>query len=743
VPHQRADPRAPAHRDGRPRAGFRQDIQALRAVAVAGVVLYHLWPRAVRGGFVGVDVFFVISGFLITRQLTAELSRSGRISLSRFWARRIRRLLPAAFLVLAASLAILFGLMPRVTWQNNVFEIRAAAAYFENWLLAVHAVDYLAAENSPTLVQHYWSLSVEEQFYLAWPLLLLLAAFVGRRAGRHRRTVLVALLGAAGVVSFVASLRLTAHQPPFAFFGTPARGWQFAAGGLAALLTDGRAAAATPTAARVRRAAAWCGLALIGYALFEITAADPFPGVVALLPVAGAVLVLAADAPGSGWSPLRLAGIAPVQWIGDISYSLYLWHWPLIIAAPWVLHAEPRWPAKLVILAGSVVLAALTKRFVEDPVRTGARWRAHRWPAYGFALSTMLALVLVSSLSYVHVQHLNTVALEQARAATRAAARAEEAPQPQPALPSSGSGQRRHRSHSAALPVRLPRSCFGAAAMLPQNRCAHPFARPATLDTAFAANDGRGYQCLQDRGVPTPQFCTFGDTTSPTRTVAIVGNSHARRLAPALDVYGKQHGWKIVLAAEIDCMGLISTPVGSLQAGDGCLSWSGRVQQRLLAMPQLDAVIFASHVDARLYLVGANPSPRDLDVARGRVLATWARFQRRGVRVIVTQDVPGMRPQQDPECIAMSSAHYDPCAVSRSSVVRSNFMTELAQQNPDLATYVPLDQYFCDATKCHGLIGGVVVYFDDHHLTATYSRSLAVYFGAQLDAVLSGSPGGS
>src|SRR4051794_37130264 len=159
---------------------FRPDIQALRAIAVSAVVAYHLWPRILRGGFIGVDIFFVISGFLITQQLEGELARSGRISLTRFWARRIRRLLPAAFFVLAVSMAILLTVMPRVSWHNNLQEIRAAAAYFENWLLGVHSVDYLAASNTPSLVQHYWSLSVEEQFYLGWPLLLLVALAAGR-----------------------------------------------------------------------------------------------------------------------------------------------------------------------------------------------------------------------------------------------------------------------------------------------------------------------------------------------------------------------------------------------------------------------------------------------------------------------------------------------------------------------------------------------------------------------------------
>ncbi len=161
-------------------SGFRPDIQALRALAVSAVLLYHLWPGLVPGGYVGVDVFFVVSGFLITGLLVRELEATGRVDLLAFYAGRVRRLLPAALLVLGVSLAVLVVFMPPVVWRNNVAEIAAAALYVLNWALGLQQVDYLASRRLPRLVQHYWSLSLEEQFYLVWPILLLLA--VGRGA---------------------------------------------------------------------------------------------------------------------------------------------------------------------------------------------------------------------------------------------------------------------------------------------------------------------------------------------------------------------------------------------------------------------------------------------------------------------------------------------------------------------------------------------------------------------------------
>ncbi|MDP9394606.1 MAG: acyltransferase, partial [Actinomycetota bacterium] len=696
---------------------FRRDIQALRALAVAVVVLYHLWPGVFPGGFVGVDVFFVISGFLITQHLVDEMDRTGRISLTRFWARRIRRLLPAAFTVLAASLAVLVLLMPRVTWDNNLQEIRASALYVENWLLGRNAVDYLAAENSASLVQHYWSLSAEEQFYLVWPLLLLLplaGTRLFRRAGLRR--LVLAVLAAAAVASFAVSVVLTAREPELAFFATPARAWQFAVGGVVAVLVP---AVAGPAA--VRALAGWAGLATILWSTFALGHGEAFPGSVALIPVAGAALVLAAGTSPARWSPDPVARRRFVQWLGDNSYSVYLWHWPLIIAAPWVLPVDPSLATDLGILAATLLLAALTKRWVEDPVRSGTWWRSRSWPSYAFAAAGMAVVVAVTNAAHVR--------LEEGRSTPAPVEAVEELPAP----PAETRDGRRAGSRRAA-PV-APVSCHGAAAMVASNRCTRPYKRPGDLDTAAAAVDGRGYSCLQSLEATVPEPCRFGRKSSRT-TVAVVGNSHARHLAPALDAYGKRHGWTFLLAAKIDCMGLVTAPVGSLDAGNPCLTWSRELQRTLLSTPGLDAVVFASHANAGEYLAGPDASPGDVREAEEQVLDTWSAFAARDIDVIVLEDVPGMRPELGPECIARSRDDDDPCAMERSRVLRRNMMTELAQANPDLATYQPLRRFFCDTDACHALIGGVVVYYDAHHLTATFARSMAPYLGADLRTIL-------
>jgi len=301
--------------------------------------------------------------------------------------------------------------------------------------------------------------------------------------------------------------------------------------------------------------------------MFVITPHDAFPGLIAVAPVAGAVLVVAAVLPAHPrWSPRRFLAWRPVQWIGDESYAIYLWHWPLIIAAPWVLRRPPSTPAKFAILLVTLVLAGLTTWLVENPVRRGAMWRRRRWPAYALAVAGVAVVTTVSAdvIAQVdrHEQRLETIAAVR----------------------------------SAALVI-TPRahSCFGAAAMIATNDCARPFARPKGLDTAFAAQDGGGDPCLQSQlASPAPHYCSFGQQRHPAKTIAIVGNSHAWRLVPALALYAAHNHWRIIEATRVNCLGLVTTAVSNDGASHACLSWSANVKQHFLAMRHLSGVIFAS-----------------------------------------------------------------------------------------------------------------------------------------------------
>src|SRR3954471_5765185 len=372
----------------------RADNPALPALAVSLVVVYHLYPGWLAGGFIGGDTFFVISGFLITLHLIERSPRGGRDLLA-FWARRIRRLLPASLTVLAVTLLAAWAFLPESQRETTAVQGRAAALYLENWQLASDAVDYLAAENTPTAVQHFWSLGVEEQFYLGWPVLLLALTVLVPAA--HRIRGYWVGLGAVVLLSLAYSVHLTASQPASAYFVTWTRLWELAVGGLLALgaAATRRWAQQHPAAGTAVAAAGWC---LILAVAVTYTSGTPFPGWRAAVPVLGAALVIAAHSQMS-WH--RVPG---VQWLGDVSYSVYLWHWPLIVIAPVALGRLTGSPERgpidsILIVIATLVLAGLTKLYIEDKFRTPT-WSRRVVPslaagALGMALIVTLATSLV------------------------------------------------------------------------------------------------------------------------------------------------------------------------------------------------------------------------------------------------------------------------------------------------------------------------------------------------------------
>jgi len=638
---------------------FRPEVQALRAVAVASVVLYHLWPNRLTGGYVGVDVFFVISGFLITSHLTRGPERP---RLRDFWARRIRRLLPAASVVLIASLVLMLLVVPEPLWQRTVTEIGASALYSQNWVLGASAVDYLAADGTPTLVQHFWSLSVEEQFYLFWPLLMLLVPM--RRV--MRRVVVIVVL-----VSSLAFSILTVGDP-VSYFSTATRAWEFAAGALLAL-----APIALP------RLVGWLGLGFIAAAVVLFTPATAFPGYAALLPVVGTVLVIAGR-PRLGWRPL--------QWLGDHSYSIYLWHWPLIVAVPYATGHDLTTIEKLLVIVVALGLAVLTRQFVEEPVR-----RARRVRSYALAVVTAGAIVVASTGTWLTVQ-----GQTDAAAATVAEASVSDA-------------------------------CFGARAMVTAG-CDAPFAVPAGFDAAFWAGDKGSLGRCNSTGTAV-EACAFGDTTKPVHTIALVGNSHAGHLVAALETYGAPHGWTVLLMRKTGCTG--ATPQRVLDAmKQPCIDWSANVRDEILDPSNgIDAVVFASNNDADHYVVDGGLRSDDRATVTRSIAANLQQLADAGKSVVVLGDVPGSNPVPVPECVDGSSVEYDPCSIDR--VSDDDDLVASAARSTPAATYVDLDRYFCDERRCHVVIGGALAYIDEHHLTASFAASLAPFLGPAIEASLS------
>lgn len=348
-------------RRGRPRRDFRPDIEGLRAVAVLAVVAFH--AGAISGGFVGVDVFFVISGFLITRLLWSELAGNGGIGLARFYAARARRLLPAAGVVLVATAIAAVALLPPLRARAVLDDALAAALYVGNYRFAITGTDYLGHAD-PSPLQHYWSLGVEEQFYLLWPALLLALTWTARRHRRRPRRPVVAVLVIAAA-SFALSVLWTAGAPPWAFFSLPTRAWELAVGALIALSAHWwRRMPAGPAAL-----AGFGGLVLIGWCSLRMTTATAFPGTAAALPVAGAAMVIAAGCAVPTRGAGRWLSLGWMRGLGRLSYSWYLWHWPVLIFAPLITGHALGWVGRAAAVATSLILAVLTLRYIERPLR--------------------------------------------------------------------------------------------------------------------------------------------------------------------------------------------------------------------------------------------------------------------------------------------------------------------------------------------------------------------------------------
>src|SRR5215469_17046312 len=354
VPEHPAEPTKPAK--------FRPDIEGLRAFAVLSVVLYHADLFGVHGGFVGVDVFFVISGFLITRLLLEAVSENGIRGLPTFYTRRIRRLLPAAMTVVVATVVAARLWAPPLSVKPVAIDGIFTTFYGLNYRLAVEGTQYLNEGSAASPLQHFWSLAVEEQFYLCWPILIVLVVLLGRR---YRNALLALLLAVIVVVSFRYSVLSTRTDAPWAYFSLATRAWELGIGALVAL----GASALTRLLRPVAWAGGWLGLTAVVASAFVFNGRTPYPGSAAAMPVVGAAVLIASGCAVQGGAG-RLLGVRPLQFGGRMSYSWYLWHWPMLVIAPMILHHALTWPQRSAVVVLSLGAAVITFRLIENPARS-------------------------------------------------------------------------------------------------------------------------------------------------------------------------------------------------------------------------------------------------------------------------------------------------------------------------------------------------------------------------------------
>ncbi len=668
---------------------FQPHIQGLRAIAVILVVLYHFWPGRLSGGYIGVDIFFVISGFLITGQLARELERTGRISLPAFWAKRARRLLPASLLVLLFGVMVTLVVLPLSSLVSSLKEILASALYFENWSLAAGSVDYLASHDA-TVAQHYWSLSVEEQFYIVWPLLLLAATWLAVRFFTRRRWLpIIAVVVVVSVASLILSIAYTHSNPSEAFFVTFTRGWEFGVGGILALLPRLR-----PTKAWLSNLLGYGGIVIILVSAYRYNQDTQFPGTAAILPVIGAALIIVSERATHWWDAASVLAIRPARFIGDISYSVYLWHWPLIVIAPYI----PGWGLdginRVALLIASFVLGWLTKRFVEDPAR---RWRhlTTRKPrvTYGFMVAGMAVIALVAGSVY---------AVQNPKYEAAAAE-----------LTSISSN---------------PPTCFGA---LTSATCVNPaLANKVIPDAGFGNADKPGHDnCFVQLNESDVVACHFGSKAVNAPKIALIGDSHAYQYIEVMIALAKKNGWALTTYLKGACP-WNTTPIGgpSIAFTDSCSTWLGNLKTTLAKAPKYDA-IFVGALHSTPYITSSSDPTKE--IAAGFVKA-WQ--QAKGAPIVTLDDNPDFLTDPN-KCLRLSPAKD--CTEARSAVLPKVDPIAVAAQSAG-ATIVDLTDKYCSSTRCFSVIGGANVYRDQDHLTVTWTMTLATVIGGELQQTLSG-----
>lgn len=710
-PAPAADPGPPprgatAKRPARASESYRHDLDGLRGVAILLVAVFHVWFGRVSGG---VDVFLALSGFFFGGRLLRTAMTPG----ASLWpmtevTRLVRRLLPALVVVLAAAAVLTILIQPETRWETFADQSLASLGYYQNWELANTASDYLRAGEAVSPLQHIWSMSVQGQFYIAFLALIFGCALLFRRIfGRHMRIAFIALLSALTIASFVYAIFAHNADQATAYYNSFARAWELLLGALVgALVTNLRWPMWLRTTAAVIALAAIlaCGALIDGV--------HEFPGPWALVPVGATMLFILSAAnrvadphtDGRMPAPNRLLATAPFVALGAMAYSLYLWHWPLLIFyLSYLGHTRVNFVEGAVILVVSGVLAWLTTKYIENPLRYRApaasaptvplRTRLRR-PTMALGSVVVLLAVALTATSFTWREH---VTIE--------------------------------RSTGKELTGLSSRDYPGARALINKAKVPKLPMRPTVLearnDLPRTTEDG----CISDFDNVGVITCNYGDD-SATRTIALAGGSHAEHWITALDLLGRMHNFKVVTYLKMGCP--LTTEEVPLVMGDNrpypkCHQWNERVMDKIIA-------------DRPDYVFTTATRPWNVkpgDVMPATYLGIWQTLSDNNIPILGMRDTPWLvrngQPYFPADCLADGGDAIS-CGVKRSDVLSPyNPTLDFVARFPLLK---PLDMSdaVCRKDICRAVEGNVLLYHDAHHISTTYMRTMTTELGRQIAA---------
>lgn len=684
---------------------YRHDLDGLRGIAIALVAAFHVWFGRVSGG---VDVFLALSGFFFGGKVLRS-ALAGSLSPVTEVVRLIRRLVPALVVVLAGCALLTVLIQPQTRWETFADQSLASLGYYQNWELANSTADYLRAGEAVSPLQHIWSMSVQGQFYLAFLILVAGCAYLLRGVlGKHLRTFFVVLLTALTVASFVYAIMAHNEYQPVAYYNSFARGWELLLGALV-----GAVVPVIRWPMWLRTAVATVALAAILSCGALIDGVQEFPGPWALVPVGATMLMILAGANMQARpdtrdrmpAPSRILAAGPLVTLGAMAYSLYLWHWPLLIF--WLAytgHKDANFIEGAAVLLVSGLLAYLTTRHVEDPLRYRANaprpapvaWRQRlRRPT--MALGSIVALlgVTLTATSFTWREHL---VIERASGKELSGLSANDYP-----------GARALVNHVRVPSLRM---------------------RPTVLevqeDLPASTRDG----CISDFANPAVVNCTYGDDNAP-RTIALAGGSHAEHWLPALDLLGRLHHFRVVTYLKMGCA--LSTEQVPLIMGNNapypqCREWVETTMAKLVS-------------DRPDYVFTTSTRPWNIkpgDVMPATYIGIWQTFSDNNIPVLAVRDTPWLvkngQPFNPADCLA-KAGNSTSCGIKRSELLSDrNGTLDFVGQFP-LLKPLDLSDAICRPDLCRAVEGNVLIYRDPHHLTSTYMRTLAPELGRQIAAI--------
>ncbi|OIJ99167.1 acyltransferase [Streptomyces colonosanans] len=656
---------------------YRPDIQGMRAVAIMMVVSMHCGILDIHGG---VDVSFVLSGFLIGGQLLAEIDKTGKVSLTKFWARRFRRLTPPMALVIVGTAVMAWVYGSPLRFRTYMEDGLSASLSFLNWRLVENGTDYFANDGSQTPYQHFWSLGIEEQFYLAAPILLVVLVWISRKIFRNRALVALFLMAViAG--SFYLGWSKTPENQPLAYFSTHTRIWEITCGVLLALAATQVSRMNTGLAAVIT----WLGLGTVLVTAMLITSETPLPGYAVAGPVIGTVMVIAGGCANPRFGVERLLDNPVLDFIGNASYGWYLTHWPLLVLWPSITDRDFTFEERMRVVVLSFLAAVLLHYTVERTFKKNVSLLARPWKgvftggfttagtAGAMVLATIVPLNLATSPSS------STVAVGYTSAA-------------------SVEDSVRRTQLSAAVQSALPSTPKNSA----ERGCIDNFDV-----TKFVLRDG----------------CVIGDPKG-SKTLVLMGDSHAWQWSDTYHEIGEELGVKVVTLSKGGCspqMYRIVNPQVNREYTE-CDSW------RESAFAELKKI----HPDV---LVIADRARREAN--RSGAEASFKVFKETGAKLVYMTDTP--EPGQNiPDCLATHIDDITPCNRKQWQALEYTEFRAMEREVAEKygADIIDTTPAFCTADVCPAVIGDQVVYFDNSHITSSYSKTLKPFLEPALKEIL-------